>query len=91
MFGFGYSSGPRSTRGGTHHLVAPCVLLAGAHSLWALTSLLWGLSSGLERFSKEPWFFLWMVHLETKTWVFSVLTAKGVSLLLGPLAWEIHV
>ena len=70
--------------------MAPCVLLAGARSLWALTSLLWGLSSGLERFSKDPW-FLWMVHLETKTWVFRVLTAKGVSLLLGPLAWEKHV
>ena len=54
---------PDLPRGGgwSHRLVAPCVLLASARSLWALNSLLWGLSSGLD-FSREPWFFLWVLR-----------------------------
>ena len=47
--------------GGVSSPCGSCVLLAGAQSLWARTSLLWGLSSGLD-FSREPWFFWWVAR-----------------------------
>lgn len=46
------------------------------------------LSPKINHFFRKPRFLYWRLALEIKTWLWSLLTVLGTSMLLDPLSWE---